>query len=85
MKFKWKLSNSEWNVRTVTVSHATQHGSIVSEQNSNNMQEIIKAKQNLNLPELNLNKKNTNHMQNRGVTAVLASLTKSLFSLSLYL
>jgi len=83
MKFKWKLSNSEQNVRTVTVSHSTQHGSIVTEQNSNYMQEIIKAKQNLNLPELNLNKKNKNHMQTHGVTAVLASLIKSLFSLSL--
>jgi hypothetical protein len=47
-KFKWKLSNSEWNVRTATVSHSTQQGSIVSEQNFNNMQEIITAKQNLN-------------------------------------
>lgn len=45
MIFKRKLSNSEWNVRNVTVPHSTQHGSIVSEQNSNDMQEIIKAKQ----------------------------------------
>jgi hypothetical protein len=48
MKFKWKLLNSEWNVRTVIVSRSTQHGSIASEQNSNNMQEITEAKQNLN-------------------------------------